>query len=208
MIKIPNNQLLKTLVWVTLTANIIFLDWTFFGKLGENTTVILPDQKNVDNQIAQAAVQISPTTVSTPSSIPSPVVSSPFALPEKYVSKQYRELYITIGSGSSKSPKWDAIEGVEVNIDTNKYPKILEAYFQVSLRIPTANGEVSSKLYNETEKHDVWFSEITNQGSEAKLKEAKINLSSGPNSYRVYLKSSLEAEALLDQARIKIIIEE
>lgn len=208
MIKIPNNQLLKTLVWVTLTANIIFLDWTFFGKPGKNTTVILPDPKNVDNQITQTVVQINPTMTSIPSSSPSPIVSLPVVPLEKYVSKQYRELYITIGSGSSKSHQWDALEGVEVNIDTNKYPKILEAYFQVSLRIPTANGEVFSKLYNETEKHDVWFSEITSQGSEAKLKEAKINLSSGPNSYRVYLKSSLEAEALLDQARIKIIIEE
>ncbi len=208
MIKIPNIQLLKTLVWVMLTANIIFLDWIVLGKPGEITTVILPDPKNVDNQITQTVVLISPTIVSIPSSIPSPVVSPSVALTKKYVSKQYRELYITIGSGSSKSSKWDAIEGVEVNIDTNKYPKILESYFQASLRIPTANGEVSSKLYNETEKHDVWFSEITSQGSEAKLKEAKINLSPGPNSYRVYLKSSLEADALLDLARIKLIIEE
>ncbi len=182
--------------------NLLILDWKIFFDKKEvfvlNQQLLEKsnqDKNQTSSPSASIIPSIEPTVIPTIAEIPNikPVV---------------REIYIPLGTGSAKSSTWDPLEGVEAAIDTSKYSVIKEAYFQVAIRIPTANGTVSAKLYNQTDNHDVWFSEISNDGMISNLKEAKITLTDGSKLYRVYLRSSLEYEAVLDFARIKLIVEE
>lgn len=201
----PRMHLWQNIFLIILILNIIILDIFVFSGSFKNQLMpaIIQNQTNKVESII-----IPEVTKQTPLSITPSVTKAP-AFNQTIINKPLiRELYIPIGSGSSKSSNWKALEGVEINIDTTKYSTIKEAYFQASLRIPTANGRVYAKLVNETDKHDVWFSEVSNEGSIAVVKEAKIDLASGAKLYRVYLKSTLESEAILDQARIKLIVEE
>lgn len=119
-----------------------------------------------------------------------------------------KELYIPLGSGSTKSTDWVELTGVEGVVDSANYPKIKSAIFEASLRIPTANGKAHAKLYNVTDKHDVWFSEVWVEGSTSqRVESANIRLDSGRKLYRVVMKSTMGYEAILDSARIKIILE-
>lgn len=199
MEKTPKAKIGKIFFGIILISNILFLDYNYFIKPKSQLTL---SDKEID----------------TPESSPTPelinISITPFPpvqlndIEQIIKTKTFKEIYIPIGSGSTKSSVWQALTGVEVNIDTEKYGLIKESYFQASLRIPTANGEVHAKLVNETDKHDVWFSEVVHQGSTAGLKEAKITITPGVKLYRVYLKSTLEAEAVLDLARIKLIVED
>lgn len=122
-----------------------------------------------------------------------PVVASP------------KEFYIPLGTGSTKSPDWQDVLSAEAYIDTAGYPSIKEVTFEVFMHIPTANGRMYAKLFNVTDKHDVWFSEVFMEGNTVTRKEAKITLEPGKKQYRVMLKSTLRYDALLDNARIKIV---
>jgi hypothetical protein len=119
-----------------------------------------------------------------------------------------KELYIPLGPGSTRSMEWVELTGIESVIDMANYPKIKSVIFEASLRIPTANGKAYAKLYNVTDKHDVWFSEVWAEGSLSfRAESANISLSPGRKLYRVMMKSTMGYEAILDSARIKIILE-
>ena len=101
----------------------------------------------------------------------------------------------------------ECINGAEAVIDLANYPQIKSIIFEASMRIPTANGRVYAKLYNVTEQHDVWYSEVSSEGPVSKREESKeISLASDRKLYRVMMKSTMGYEALLDSARIKIIL--
>ncbi|MFC1727387.1 hypothetical protein ACFL0Y_02585 [Patescibacteria group bacterium] len=119
-----------------------------------------------------------------------------------------KELYIPLGGGSTNSQTYEGLEGIEAVIDTANYPNAKQIIFEATLRIPTANGKVYAKLYNVSDKHDVWHSEVSAEGSQGYRAESeKISLSQGRKLYRVMVKSTMGYEAKLDTARIKIILE-
>ncbi|MCJ7792457.1 MAG: hypothetical protein MUP45_00545 [Candidatus Marinimicrobia bacterium] len=123
------------------------------------------------------------------------------------ISLTVKEVYIPLGTGSTKSQDWEAINGAEAVIDLANYPQIKSIIFEASIRIPTANGRVYAKLYNVTEQHDVWYSEVSSEGPVSQREESKeISLGSGRKLYRVMMKSTMSYEAILDSARIKIIL--
>jgi len=125
-----------------------------------------------------------------------------------YFEAMVKELYIPLGPGSTKSMDWVELTGVESVIDTANYPKIKSVIFEASLRIPTANGRVYAKLYNVTDKHDIWYSEVYAEGpSSYRAESGDITLASGRKLYRVMMKSTMGYEAILDLARIKILLE-
>ena len=80
--------------------------------------------------------------------------------------------------------------------------------FEAFLRIPTGNGRAYAKLYNVTDKHDVWFSEVMVEGGNTQRVESKnIGLDAGRKIYRVTMKTAMGYEAVLESARLKIILE-
>jgi len=119
-----------------------------------------------------------------------------------------KEIYVPLGSGSTDSTDWVELPGVESFIDTTKYPSIQSVIFEALLRIPTGNGRVYAKLYNITDKHDAWNSEVYLEGREARRVEANnVVLAPGNKLYRVMLKSTMGCQAFLDFARVKILLE-
>lgn len=119
-----------------------------------------------------------------------------------------QEYYVFFGSGSTRSQEWIDVSGLIVEIDSTKYKNIKSTRFEASLRIPTGVGKVYARLYNDTDKHAVWFSEISIESSDAVfLQSDGINLDSGNKTYKVQMKSTIGAEALVDSARVKITIE-
>lgn len=118
-----------------------------------------------------------------------------------------KELYIPLGKGSVSNMNWVELGGVEAVIDMDRYPDVESVIFEASMRIPTANGKAYAKLYNVTEKHDAWFSEVWAEGSEGyRAESGKVILSPGRKLYRVKMKSTMGYEAILDLARLKILL--
>lgn len=182
--------------------NLLILDWKIFI---DKKDVFVLNQQLLEGSNQEQSKSPSPTPTIYASITPT---QSPEVSESPKAKTAIREIYIPLGTGSTKSSSWDALEGVEAAIDLSKYSAIKEVYFQVAIRVPTGNGTVSAKLYNQSDNHDVWFSEISNDGMVSNLKEAKVTLTEGSKLYRVYLRSSLEYEALLDFARLKLIVEE
>ena len=62
------------------------------------------------------------------------------------------------------------------------------------------------RLYNVTDKHPVWFSDVSLEGGTPALLISKpITLDSGNKTYQVQMKTSLKFQAFLDQSRLHII---
>jgi len=131
-------------------------------------------------------------------------------LPQKEVEVSQpavKEYYIPLGSGSTKSQDWIELPGIEAVIDSANFPNVKSIIFEATLRIPSANGKVYAKLYDITAKHDVWFSEVWVEGSLGyRAESANISLSEGRHLYRLMMKSTMGYEAILDSARIKIVL--
>lgn len=121
---------------------------------------------------------------------------------------QVKEFFIHLGSGSGSTEDWTDVSGVEAYIDSTKYGRIKEVIFEASVNIPTGNQVVYIRLYNITDKHPVWFSEVSHEGGGSILLISKpITLDSGSKLYRVQMKTSLKYLANLSSARVKITVE-
>lgn len=192
--------------FLLILINILVLDIKVFIR-EEKPGVVTPTAEKIQ-------VGLTPTAGFIESSLCPPacleVISEKYPTPvaTPLIQVIAKELYIPLGSGSTKSTDWVELTGVESVIDAANYPKIKLVIFEASLRIPTANGKVHAKLYNVTDKHDVWFSEVWAEGSTSqRVESANIRLDSGRKLYRVVMKSTMGYEAILDSARIKIILE-
>jgi len=116
-----------------------------------------------------------------------------------------REFSISFGSSTSKTSNWEDLLGVEAYIDNTKYGNIKQALFEASISIPNGNQTAYVRLFNVTDKHPVWFSEISIEGGTPRLLiSSPIKLDDGNKLYRVQMKTSLSDSANLIQSRLKI----
>lgn len=123
-------------------------------------------------------------------------------------SSEAREFIIQFGAGKTLSKDWEDIPGLNANIDSTNYRKIKSVQFEASMRIPTANGQMYVRLFNKTDGHPVWFSEVTTESATSVLKQSpNITLDSGNKLYQVQVRTSLSFESILDSSRIKIVLE-
>ncbi len=119
-------------------------------------------------------------------------------------SQTVKEFYIPFGSGQTQSSEYE--NGAEAYIDSSKYGKIKTVTFEASMYIPTVNGRMYAQLYDVTDQHPVWFSEVsTDSGQSQLLVSPSITLDSGNKLYQVQLKTTLSVVSILDQARVHII---
>jgi hypothetical protein len=129
---------------------------------------------------------------------PTPYVSGNSVSPVK-------EFYIPLGTGMSAAADWTDVVGVEGYIDTTQYAPLKTVVFETTLRIPTGNQTAWGRLYNVTDKHPVWFSDVAIVGGGAQLvTSVPITLDSGNKLYRVQIKTQLQSPTYVDQARIHI----
>lgn len=116
------------------------------------------------------------------------------------------ESFISLGSGINRSTEWEDIPGVQVTIDDTNYPDIQEVLFEAGILIPTGNQTVYVRLFNQTAKHPVWFSDLSHSGGDPTvLMSENIFLDEGQNTYQVQMKSSLGFATQLIESRIRIV---
>ncbi len=139
-----------------------------------------------------------------------PVISSP--TPTKApasaqtTSSTTKEYYVPFGSGSGSSLDWQDMAGLQASIDSNGYNSIKSVVFEVSLHVPTGNETASVRLYNSTDNHPVWNSELTFNGNSSSvfMSSSPISLDSGNKLYKVQIKTQLQYPAIVDQSRVHI----
>lgn len=192
-------------------VNLIFLDFIFFSR---------PKETGITSPVSPKEVVITPTTsISQDGGCPPSCLGAIYEATTQATRKEIvpvvkespqplvKEFYIPLGSGSTTNRDWEELTGVEAVIDSANFPNVKSIIFEAVLRIPSANGMVYAKLYDLTNKHDVWFSEVSAEGPTSYRAESnQISLSPGRNLYRVKMKSTMGYQALLDSARIKIIL--
>lgn len=144
---------------------------------------------------SQTQQSVTTATISTPSETPEPTQTI----------TTVKEIFIPFGSGSSLAGDWEDIPGVQASLDTNNFPSIKSVTFETTARIPTGNEIAYIRLYNVTDKHPMWSSEISWEGGGTKFLTKTITLDSGNKVYQVQMKTSLKFQAIFDQARLHII---
>lgn len=198
---------LTVLIFLFL-ANLAFLDFTIFFHRqrsfpSQSTVTPTPTgsfEKNescptdcleVINEATKAALaQISPYPALAPV-----VVSG----------DKTNEFFVSLGGGSTRAREWEDLSGLEAYIDSSKYGKIKETVFEAGVSIPNGNQKAYVRLFNVTDKHPVWFSEVWLEGGTPQLLVSEpITLDRGKKLYRVQMKTSLRHLAVLTQARVKI----
>ncbi|MFH0750180.1 MAG: hypothetical protein V1917_04705 [Candidatus Gottesmanbacteria bacterium] len=116
-----------------------------------------------------------------------------------------KELYVPLGTGSNTTTDWSDVKGAAGYIDTRLYGKMKKVVFEASIGVPSGSQIAYVRLYNATDKHPVWYTEmnISSAGPEL-LISSPITLDSGNKLYQVQMKSQLGATTNLLQSRVHI----
>lgn len=121
------------------------------------------------------------------------------------VASSTKEFFIPLGSGSSTASDWEDIPGAQAYIDNSAYGSIKTVTFEASLYTPTANQTAYARLYNVTDKHPVWNSDVRIDGGTPKLLTSDIiSLDNGSKLYIVQMKTQIQARTNLENARVHI----
>ena len=160
------------------------------NQLCPKNCLTIIDEATTSLKLAPQA-KVSPSTPKV--AIPSPDTST------------VKEFFIPLGTGTSTAEDWTDVPGVKAEVDNTKYGKIQKILFEASVHVPSANEIVEVRLYNESDKHPVWNSELFFPSATTQnFRIAEIQLGQGAKTYKVQMKTQLKFPANLDQARIHI----
>ncbi len=121
------------------------------------------------------------------------------------ISNSAKEYFIPLGGGASTANDWTDVPGSQVYINSTAYPNIKSVVFEASVYIPTGNQTAYVRLFNKTDQHPVWFSEVSLEGGAPQLLISKpITLDLGNKLYQVQMKTSLKYTANLVESRVHI----
>lgn len=207
-----------------VVGNIAVLDYLFIGGKGaESIDIKAPqimdfrqedfrqEENNESKGITRAEVEeiVREATASLKPQIERVVATpQPTSVVQQTGATSVKELFVHLGSGSNNTDDWADVTGAEAYIDSTKYGKIKSVVFEASINIPTGNEVAYARLYNVTDKHPVWFSEVSHEGGGAVLLTSNpITLDSGNKLYRAQMKTSLKYLANITTARVKITVE-
>lgn len=116
-----------------------------------------------------------------------------------------KEYYVPLGSGSNNTDTWTDVAGASAYIDTSSYGKIKKVTFEATVSVPNGSQQVWARLFNSTDKHPVWYSEVsTDNSGPITLTSPTISLDSGNKLYQVQMKSQLKGLTNITQSRIHI----
>lgn len=206
--KFLSSQTIFRIFTSLVLLNLLFLDFVIFDKaptqIIERTVSVplvgdsCPASCLAEISQATSSVKLTAKTTPTPTKI--------FPTPTPASSSLVKEFFVPFGSGSNSSDDWQDVGGLKATLDPANYGSIKTVAFEASVRIPTGNETAYVRLYNVTDKHPVWFSDVSLDGGIGQLLVSKpITLDSGNKTYQVQMKTSLKFQALLDQARLHII---
>lgn len=214
------QTIFSTLVFLVL-INILFLDvFLFENQKTEIAEKNIPPPvvlnscpasclSEINKATKSATLSIKPTFIptSTPTSIPTPTPTTKVvSQTQTQTQPSVKEFFVPFGTGSNSSDDWQDVSGLKATLDTANYGNIKTVVFEATIRIPTGNEAAYARLYNATDKHPVWFSDVSLEGGTPQLLISKpITLDSGNKTYQVQMKTSLKYPAFLDQSRLHII---
>lgn len=116
-----------------------------------------------------------------------------------------KEHFVPIGTGNNTATDWTDVGGAKVTIDTGNYGSIKKAYFEAAVYCLTGNQTVWVRLYNVTDGHPVWYTELSADGVGPTLVTSPtVTLGTGSKTYQVQMKSQLGYPAELKFARLHI----
>lgn len=123
----------------------------------------------------------------------------------KTVSATAKEYYVPLGSGTNAADDWVDVSGASATIDTASYGKMKQVTFEATIST-VGSQKMWVRLYNATDKHPVWYSEVSTEKSGPELLTSPpIKLDAGNKLYQVQMKTQLKAPSTLVQSRIKIV---
>lgn len=135
---------------------------------------------------------------------PSACISRINQMAGKTVTGTAKEYYVPLGSGSNATSDWADIAGASANIDTASYGKIKQVTFEATVST-VGSQKLWVRLYNTTDKHPVWYSEIsTGSSGPVLLTSSPVTLDTGNKLYQVQMKTQLKAPSTLVQSRVRI----
>lgn len=119
-----------------------------------------------------------------------------------------KEIFIPIGSGSTKSRSFVDLDGLEVTIDTSKYSAIDSVVFEATIWVEGGNGQAYAQIRNVTDNNPLIESRISSNTGSGSLKSSdKIPIPAGQKVYRVQAKTDVENFAAhVENSRIKITL--
>lgn len=155
-----------------------------------------------------ATVEAVPDVSSQAQEAAEPAEPAPTVTQETIVQTAQKEIFIPIGSGSTFNNNHTDLAGLEVTIDTSKYSAIDSVSFEAAIWVQDGNGKMFAQLYNKSDGHPVWNSEIATSSAKGVLTtSSKVSLDSGSKTYRVQAKTNLTAYAAhVENARVKITL--
>lgn len=116
-----------------------------------------------------------------------------------------KEYFIPLGTGTNTTSDWSDVVGASAAVDTAQYPRIKKVVFEATVTVPTGNQVAYVRLFNQTDGHPVWFSEMSmNTTGPTLLTTQAITLDKGNKVYQVQMKTQLQYPANLNQSRIHI----
>lgn len=166
------------------------------------------DKSTADLGQAQAVEpEPSPTPLSTPQTEKTSIVSDT-PKTSTVVQNAQKEIFIPLGSGSTKSQTYAELAGLQVTIDYSKYQGIDSMVFEASVWVDGGNGRAWGEIYNVDDKTLLVESQISNPtGSGVLMTSGKIPIPGMTKTYKVYAKTDLtDYAAHVDNARLKIVL--
>ncbi len=120
-------------------------------------------------------------------------------------STSVKEYYVPLGSGTNANDDWTDVAGASAYVDTRAYGKLKKVTFEATVAQPTSSQKAWIRLFNSTDKHPVWYSEVsTENAGPVTLISSPITLDAGDKLYQVQMKSQLKGLLNLTQSRIHI----
>lgn len=218
-------KIISSFLFFVILSNLVALNIMIFKNKPnqELRSVFLPGDRQNESKVSKQSASnvctsncvkdiyeaIHEATSSLKLVVPTPATSYITTVPsQNRSSSTVKEFYVSLGSGFNSTDDFADVQGAAVYIDTAKYGKIKKVIFEATLHIPTGNEKAYARLFNATDKHPVWFSEVSLEGGAPKLLSSDpITLDEGNKLYQVQMKTSLKYQANLTQARLHIIIE-
>lgn len=197
------------LIILLLLGNVLVLNYKIFYASDKTKDIEPETEFTVVNTASSSATIDSCYPFSCPdlikqateSLVPKTVIDKP-----AQSTSRAGEFYITFGSGQLKADEWEDVPGLAVYIDNTKYGNIKKVTFEVSMKILNAHGTSFARVFNATDNHPVWASEISTESDKSQLiVSSLITLDSGNKLYKVQLKNTVKEVTIIDQARIRII---
>ncbi len=127
------------------------------------------------------------------------------AVKSNATSNSVKEYFVPLGSGTNVTDDWADVSGASAYIDTAAYGKMKKVTLEATLSQSVSSQKIWVRLYNTTDKHPVWYSEIsTDNAGPTLLTSSPISLDKGNKLYQVQMKTQLKGVTNLTQSRIHI----